>query len=880
LPGEPGKKENQMQRAMKLMLGLLGAVSLLCGGFVVLRGTVPPASINAWLPAGSLSATRASASTVLLPDGRLLVTGGNDASGPLATTDILDTSGNFIPGAPMHFARSSHMAVTLQDGRVLVAGGTGADGRPTDTAEIFDPAANTWSMPSPLLVPRSGATATLLPDGRVLVAGGVSSGGPTNTLEIYDPASGTFSAAAGVLSSARQNHAATLLPSGQVLIAGGSDGTQARATSDIFDSSTGVVSLGPVLRTARSSLTATTLIDGTVLVAGGTTTAQDGSSQDLASLEILSPGSTAFTLASASLAAPRSGQSAFLLPHNASVLFVGGTSNGTALNSSELYLPWAGAFAAPATLSSPRSLLTGSPLATDGMVLVAGGSDGTNSLATTEVYGFATVKTDAADYAPGTTVTITGSGWQPGETVTLSFLELPLIDTPTPQTAVADADGNIYNTGFVPDQYDIGVRFYLTAIGNASQAQTTFTDDNPNASIQVTASPAGAVGGAFSITRVLSNGNTQTSGGTTTQTFGGTLANSSFSIASIQSPVNGCTYTGPSTVNGTAGGANTTTTVTLTYSCPGGAAPTTLTVSPASGTYGGTVDLSATLTKTSDSSAVSGKTISFTLNGNPVGSATTSASGVASLTSISLSGINANTYPTGVGASFAGDSGYALSSGTASLTITKAPLTVTADNKTMILHDVLPTFTATFSGFKNGETLATSGVTGTPSLTTTATSASPVGTYPIVAALGTLAANNYSFTFVNGTLTIAYSTGACLGDLGHTILQPIDHTGTSIFKQKSTVPAKFRVCDANNVSIGTPGVITLFQVGTSPGTYSDTINETYDISTTPDTVFRWDPTGQQWIYNTSTKTLKAGNTYYFQITLDDGSTIMYMFGLR
>jgi len=45
-------------------------------------------------------------------------------------------------------------------------------------------------------------------------------------------------------------------------------------------------------------------------------------------------------------------------------------------------------------------------------------------------------------------------------------------------------------------------------------------------------------------------------------------------------------------------------------------------------------------------------------------------------------------------------------------------------------------------------------VTGSPSLTTTATSASVIGPYPIMAALGSLASGNYSFTFVNGTLTI------------------------------------------------------------------------------------------------------------------------------
>jgi hypothetical protein len=65
-------------------------------------------------------------------------------------------------------------------------------------------------------------------------------------------------------------------------------------------------------------------------------------------------------------------------------------------------------------------------------------------------------------------------------------------------------------------------------------------------------------------------------------------------------------------------------------------------------------------------------------------------------------------------------------------------------------------FTSTVTGFKNGETLGTSGVTGSPSLTTTATAASSVAgrPYPITAVLGTLAAGNYDFSFVAGNLTI------------------------------------------------------------------------------------------------------------------------------
>ena len=87
-------------------------------------------------------------------------------------------------------------------------------------------------------------------------------------------------------------------------------------------------------------------------------------------------------------------------------------------------------------------------------------------------------------------------------------------------------------------------------------------------------------------------------------------------------------------------------------------AATTLTAQPASGTYGGTTTLSATLKNTSDNSLVSNKTISFTLNGVSAGSATTDASGIATLTNVSLAGINAATYATGVGASFAGDASF------------------------------------------------------------------------------------------------------------------------------------------------------------------------------------------------------------------------------
>lgn len=80
---------------------------------------------------------------------------------------------------------------------------------------------------------------------------------------------------------------------------------------------------------------------------------------------------------------------------------------------------------------------------------------------------------------PGETVIITGSGWQPDETVSLLLQEVPKTHDDRMLEATADAAGNIFNDQFAPEEHDAGVRFYLTASGAASQAQTTFKDAPP-----------------------------------------------------------------------------------------------------------------------------------------------------------------------------------------------------------------------------------------------------------------------------------------------------------------------------------------------------------------------------------------------------------------
>jgi hypothetical protein len=138
---------------------------------------------------------------------------------------------------------------------------------------------------------------------------------------------------------------------------------------------------------------------------------------------------------------------------------------------------------------------------------------------------------------------------------------------------------------------------------------------------------------------------------------------------------------------------------------------------------------------------------------------------------------------------------------------------------------------------------------------------------------------NYNAATATVSINVFYSTGNCLGDLGHSILQPINADGSSTFKQGSTIPAKFRVCDAAGRSIGTAGLVTSFNlVQTISGTVSTTVDEDV-VSTTPDSNFRWDPSAQQWIFNVSTKPLSAHTTYVYLIGLNDGSTISFRYGL-
>ncbi len=436
------------------------------GAYGLLAAQVPSGT---WAPAANMAEARSGASAALLQDGSVLIAGGAKDGVPLASAEIFNR-GSFSATGSMLLARRSAAAVTLKDGRVLITGGSTSTG-PTSETELYNPATRSWTIGDSMLASRSGHTATLLADGRVLIAGGEGSGAPGSTLEIFNPATGSFSSA-GTLTIPRKNHAAVLLSGGRVMIVGGFDGSHILNSTEIFDPVTAKVSSGPSLSIARMGHSATTLLNGDVLVAGGS----DGS-QDLASAELYSASGTsantssaqsdAFTSAANMLSA-RSGHAAFLLPHNAAVLMVGGSAAAA-----ELYQAWNSGFIPTSAPANPRTGAAGTPLAADGLLLLAGGKT-----ATAELYGFPTIKTDKDDYRPGVRAIITGGGWAPDETVTLVFVEVPQRHPEQFLKLTADASGNLSYDQWAPERHDVGVRFYVTAAGSLSrsQAQMTFTD--------------------------------------------------------------------------------------------------------------------------------------------------------------------------------------------------------------------------------------------------------------------------------------------------------------------------------------------------------------------------------------------------------------------
>src|SRR5438034_566138 len=147
-------------------------------GLVLVRPCAGGSSI-VFEETGSLTAARAYHAETLLPDGKVLVTGGSNGINVITTPELYDpASGTWTGTGSLVVARYRHTATLLADGKVLVAGGLDNSNNATKSAELYDPATATWTETGSMAVGRATHTATLLQNGMVLVAaGGGGTGG-------------------------------------------------------------------------------------------------------------------------------------------------------------------------------------------------------------------------------------------------------------------------------------------------------------------------------------------------------------------------------------------------------------------------------------------------------------------------------------------------------------------------------------------------------------------------------------------------------------------------------------------------------------------------------------------------------------------------------
>jgi hypothetical protein len=168
---------------------------------------------------------------------------------------------------------------------------------------------------------------------------------------------------------------------------------------------------------------------------------------------------------------------------------------------------------------------------------------------------------------------------------------------------------------------------------------------------------------------------------------------------------------------------------------------------------------------------------------------------------------------------------YNLTFNSGTLTITKASLNVTADNKSRAYGTSNPTFTYSYSGFKNSD--PNSVITGTPSANTSATVTSNVGTYSINTDVSGLIATNYDFTGVNGTLTITKASLNVTSDNKSRAYGTSNPTFTYSY-------SGFQNSDTDSVITGTPSTNTTATVTSNVGTYSITTDVSGLIATNYD----------------------------------------------
>jgi hypothetical protein len=267
-------------------------------------------------------------------------------------------------------------------------------------------------------------------------------------------------------------------------------------------------------------------------------------------------------------------------------------------------------------------------------------------------------------------------------------------------------------------------------------------------------------------------------------------------------------------------------------------------------------------------------------------------SGVVTFNGSATTATNAGSYTITPGVSALSAANYTFKPVDGTLQITKAQLTVKADNKAKPF-DGLPftAFTSTITGYVNGEN--SSVVSGSVTYAGNAVGATGVGTYTITPGTGGLTATNYSFTGANGTLTISawYATGfydpigvdSSQFVASGAAVPTVSATGVwNTAKGGSTVPLKFNLYNATGgTQLTTTSSVQSFDLVKLTNCSGTATDDAVDyFATTGATSLRYDGTGGQFIQNWKTPSVNADSCYRVNVKFVDGSAIYSFFKLR
>lgn len=360
----------------------------------------------------------------LLPSGKVLVVGGMTAdSTPLASAELYDPATNTWSSAgSLATSRTVHVAALLPSGKVLVAGGAHGDSNPIASVEIYDPASNSWTLAPSLATERYAPAVAQLDDGKVLVVGGATFGGTRlASAELYDPAAGTWSSA-GSLATPRINLVATRLASGKVLVAAG-ELYRVLASAEIYDPASNTWSTAASLSTARLSPQVSLLRSGEILISGG---ADDGRTS-LATAETYDSIGNSWTLTNPLVHSTYAHTQTEL---SSGQVLVAGGYDGNTLNDAQLYDPVSRSWSATGSLNVDRYGHSATLLPSGSVLVVGGYSRSSGSVLTSaEIYGPIAPPNSApiiSDVSGPASVAVGASA-----TITASFTDVDAADTHT-----------------------------------------------------------------------------------------------------------------------------------------------------------------------------------------------------------------------------------------------------------------------------------------------------------------------------------------------------------------------------------------------------------------------------------------------------------------